>query len=170
MRTQASLFVPVLVALFSACAVTPYQPYEGGVGYSEVGTTRNRYEVVYHGTSGMDEATAKSYAITRAAEIGKRNGMTHFRIAGSRNDAIREFTRDPDLFPRSPWSPEPRRMTEWEWRREQELENSRTRLTTRETRSPVVRLTVDYVNGDCEACLSVEDKLREAAEKGILKK
>jgi hypothetical protein len=158
-----------IMALLSGCAVTPYQPYAGGVGYSEVGTTRNRYEVVYHGTSGMDEATAKSYAITRAAEIGKSNGMSHFRITSSRNDALREITSGPDLFPRHPWSAEPRLMTEWEWRREQELEASRARQTARETRSPVIRLIVDYVNTDCNACLSVEEKLKEAAEKGILK-
>lgn len=158
-----------LLVLLAACAVKPYQPYAGGLGYSEVGTAKNRYEVVYHGPSGMDEAAAKNYAIVRAAEIGKRNGMTHFRIAGSRNAAVRELVRDPDLFPRNPWSPEPRRMTEWEWRRERELEESRARHRVRESRAPIVRLIVDYANEDCDACLSVEEKLREAAEKGILK-
>jgi hypothetical protein len=156
-------------AVFAACAVTPYQPYTGGVGYSEVNTARNRYEVVYHGTTGMDEATAKNYAIVRAAEIGRENGMTHFRIARSRQDALVETTRDPDLFPRRPWTGEPRRMTEWEWRREQELEESRRRLTVREERAPVVTLIVDYLNEDCKACLSVEAKLREADEQGIRK-
>jgi hypothetical protein len=160
------LIVPLLLA---ACAVTPYQPYAGGVGFSEVNTARNRYEVVYHGTTGMDEATAKNYAIIRAAEIGRNHGMTHFRIAGSRNMTTSEIVRDADLFPRNPWTGEPRRMTEWEWRREQELEESRQRLTVRENRAPVVKLIVDYVTEDCEACLSVETKLKEAAEQGVVK-
>jgi hypothetical protein len=170
MRNRLLFLLPPLALLLAACAGNPYQPYAGGVGYSEVGTARNRYEVVYHGTGGMDEATAKNYAIIRAAEVGKQNGMRRFRIAGSRNDAIREIVRDPNLFPRTPWSADPHRMTEWEWRREQELEASRARSTVRESRAPVIRLIVDYTNEDCDACLTVEDKLREATEKGILKK
>lgn len=156
--------------LLGGCAVTPYQPYQGGVGFSEVNTARNRYEVVYHGTTGMNEADAKNYAIIRAAEIGKRNGMPHFRIVGTRLDAdvTREAVREPDLFPRHPWTGEPRRMTEWEWRRERELEASRSRLTVRENRAPIVRITVDYTAEDCAACLSVEEKLREARAAGIL--
>jgi hypothetical protein len=163
-------FVLAACALFAGCAVTPYQPYAGGVGYSEVNTARNRYEVVYHGTTGMDEAAAKNYAIIRAAELGHKNGMTHFRIAGARHDAIHGTASDADLFPRRPWTGERQRMTEWEWRREQELEASRRRLTARETRAPVVTLIVDFMSEDCEACLSVEDKLHEAREQGIVKK
>jgi hypothetical protein len=159
--TIAFLFASGLLA---ACASNPYHPYEGGVGYSEVNTAKNRYEVVYHGTSGMDEATAKSLAIRRAAEVGKANGMPHFRIARSRNDAVSEYVRDPDLFPRSPWTGEPRRMTEWEWRRERELEASRLKHSVREVRSPIIRLIVDYTSEDCEACLSVEEKLKENQE------
>jgi hypothetical protein len=53
--TTAFLFASGLLA---ACASNPYHAYEGGVGYSEVNTAKNRYEVVYHGTSGMDVATA----------------------------------------------------------------------------------------------------------------
>jgi hypothetical protein len=157
-------------SLFVACAVTPYKPYSGGVGYSEVGTAKNRYEVVYHGLTGMDEATAKNYAIVRAAEIAKEKKMPYFRIAGSRISETRELTRDPDLFPRSPWTASRREMTEWEWRREQELEDSRARMTVRETRAPVVRVIVDLVAEDCEACLSTDAKLKEAEEKGIFKK
>ena len=149
------------VVFLAACASNPYHPYEGGVGYSEVNTAKNRYEIVYHGTSGMDEATAKNLAIRRAAEVGKANGQPYFRIAGSRNDAVSEYVRDPDLFPRSPWTGEPRRMTEWEWRRERELEASRLKRSTREVRSPVIRLIVDYAKEDCDACLSVEEKLKE---------
>jgi len=157
-----------LTALLTACAVTPYQPYSGGVGFSEVGLTKTRYEVLYHGTTGMDEGTAKNHAITRAAELGKQNGFTHFRIVSS---AVREdITRsaEHDLFPRRPWTGETQRMTEWEWRREQELEASRRALNTRSTSAPVVRIVVDYVSEDCAACLSVEAKLKEAVDKGIL--
>ena len=152
------------VFLLAACASNPYHPYKGGVGYSEVNTARNRYEVVFHGTSGMDEATAKAHAIRRAAEIGKANGMPYFRIARSRNDAVSEYVRDPDLFPRRPWTGERQTMTEWEWRRERELDESRRRRSVREVRSPVIRLVVDYTTEDCESCLSVEEKLGEGRE------
>jgi hypothetical protein len=151
--------------LLAACASNPYHPYEGGVGYSEVNTAKNRYEVVYHAASGMDEAAAKNLAIRRAAEIGKANGMPYFRIAGSRNDAVSEYVRDPDLFPRSPWTGEPRRMTEWEWRRERELEASRLKRSVREVRTPVIRLIVDFTQEDCDACLSVDKKLEEGLKK-----
>jgi hypothetical protein len=157
--------------LLAACAVTPYQPYQGGVGFSEVNTARNRYEVVYHGTTGMNEADAKNYAIIRAAEVGARIGMPYFRIAATRLDAdvTHETERAPELFPRHPWTGEQRRMTEWEWRRERELEASRSRLTVRENRAPIVRITVDYTAEDCESCLSVAGKLREARDAGILR-
>jgi hypothetical protein len=172
-QTRVSLpLTSILLAalLLAACAVAPYRPYSGGVGYSEVGLTKTRYEVLYHGTTGMDEGAAKNHAITRAAELGKRNGMTHFRIASTaaRDEVTRAADTDPNLFPRRPWTGEPYRMTEWEWRREQELEASRRALNTRETRAPVVRIVVDYLNTDCAACLSVEDKLKEARESGIL--
>lgn len=150
--------------LLAACASNPYHPYKGGVGYSEVHTAKNRYEIVYHGPSHMDEATAKGLAIRRAAEVGKANGMAYFRIVRSRNDAVSKYVRDPDLFPRRPWTGERQLLTEWEWRRERELEASRRSRSVREVRSPVIRLVVDYVQEDCEACLSVEEKLREARE------
>lgn len=157
-----------LGALLAACAVTPYQPYAGGVGFSEVNTARNRYEIVYHGTQGMNEADAKNYAIVRAAEIGRDIGRSHFRITRARHDARREITRESDLFPRRPWTGEATRMTEWEWRREQELEESRRRLTVREERAPVITVIVDYADEDCPSCLSVADKLRDAREQGLL--
>lgn len=168
-RPVALLVAALLAAtLLAGCAVTPYQPYAGGVGFSEVNTARNRYEIVYHGTQGMNEADAKNYAIVRAAEIGRDLGRSHFRIARSRQDARRELTRESDLFPRRPWTGEAVRMTEWEWRREQELEESRRRLTVREERAPIITLIVDYADEDCPSCLSVADKLREAREQGIL--
>jgi hypothetical protein len=116
----------------------------------------------------MDEGTAKNHAITRAAELGKAQGLTHFRISSTvaRDDVTRSVEHD--LFPRRPWTGETQRITEWEWRREQELEASRRTLTARESRSPIVRIVVDYVNEDCPSCLSVEAKLKEAQEKGIL--
>jgi hypothetical protein len=174
MASRHAFIVPLalLILLLTGCAVTTYQPYSGGVGYSEVGLTKTRYEVLYHGTTGMDEATAKNHAITRAAEVGKRNGMNHFRIASAntRDDVTRSSVTDPNLFPRRPWTGEASRMTEWEWRREQELEASRRALNTYESRAPVVRLIIDYVTEDCATCLSVEAKLKEAEATGMLGK
>lgn len=168
MRSASYSAFLTLAALLTGCAVTPYQPYSGGVGFSEVGLTKTRYEVLYHGTTGMDEGTAKNHAITRAAELGQQYGYTHFRITSSA--AREDLTRgtEHDLFPRRPWTGETQRMTEWEWRREQELEASRRALNTRSTSAPVVRIVVDYVSEDCPTCLSVSDKLKEATDKGII--
>ena len=157
--------------LLGGCAGSSlYRPYQGETGYSEVNIAKNRYEVYFHGPASMDDARAKQYAIARAAEIGKANGFTHFRIASSRTrrDTSREFVRESDLFPAHPWRGESLTWEEREQRRwEEERRRRRTRVTVQE--KPVVQLTVQYREEDCSDCLSVEQKLGEAAELGLIK-
>jgi hypothetical protein len=160
-----------LSSLLPGCAGSAlYRPYEGETGYSEVNIAKNRYEVYFHGPASMDDARAKQYAIARAAEIGKANGFTHFRIASSltRRDTSREIVRESDLFPEHPWNGESLGREERERRYwEEERRARRTRVTVRE--KPVARLTVQYRNEDCSDCLSVEQKLAEAVELGLIK-
>ena len=69
-----------LFLLLSGCAVSVYRPLDNGIGYTEVGLSKDRYEIMFHGTVDQDELTAKKFAMVRAAEIGKRNGFAYFVI------------------------------------------------------------------------------------------
>lgn len=168
--------------LFAACAFVVgsslagcagsalYKPYQGDTGYSEVNIAKNRYEVFFYGSSTMDDAGAKKYAIVRAAQIGRENGFSHFRIAASRSrqETSREVVSESDLFPRHPWTGESLTWEERERRRwDEERRRRRTRVTVQE--KPVAQLTVQYRNEDCDDCLSVAEKLAEAETQGVLK-
>jgi hypothetical protein len=160
-------------ALLCSCgAPALYRPYsEGGsIGYSEVNIAKNRVEVVYHGPSDMDDATAKRFAIFRAAEIGHQNGFAYLRLASSR--IRRETSRDalePDLFPQNPWTGESLTRAEREQRAWEESRRRRQRMSATVKQSPVVQLTVQYRDEDCDDCLSVTSKVHEAIDLGILK-
>ena len=161
-------------ALLSACSAPAlYRPYAdtGSYGYSEVEIAKNRYEVFFHGPSDIDDATAKNYAIVRAAEIGRANGFTHFRLANSRvrREVSREITSEPELFPQYRWtgeslSREERERRAWE---ESRRRRQRSRMTVKE--EPVVQMTVQYRNEDCDDCLAVATKVQESVDRGILK-
>jgi hypothetical protein len=163
-----------LGALTGCGAPALYRPYAdtGSYGYSEVHIAKGRYEVFFHGPHDLDDAAAKNYAIVRAAEIGRQNGFTHFRLASSRvrRERSSEITRDPELFPTYPWtgeslSREERDRRRWEEARRRRQQNMH--VTVRE--EPVVQLTVQYRNEDCDDCLSVAEKVRDAVDRGILK-
>jgi hypothetical protein len=161
----------VVLALAACSAPALYRPYadSGSYGYSEVNIAKNRYEVFFHGPSDLDDAAAKNFAIVRAAEIGRRNAFPYFRVAGSkvRRETTREFL-EPELFPQNRWTGESLTREERERRA---WEDSRRRRQRRATlkEEPVVQLTVYYRTEDCDDCLSVEEKVREAVEQGILK-
>ena len=172
-------FLPGKFALCSAlafCACSApalYRPYAdtGSYGYSEVNVAKNRYEVFFHGPSDIDDATAKNFAIVRAAEIGRQNGFTYFRLANSkiRRETSTEVLREPELFPQNRWTGESLTHAEREQRAWEESRRRRQRLSMTVKEEPVVQLTVQYRNEDCEDCLSVAAKVQEAAGQGILK-
>jgi hypothetical protein len=165
----------LLLSLFlSACAAPAlYRPYAdtGSYGYSEVNIAKNRYEVYFHGPSDLDDAAAKNFAIVRAAEIGRQNGFTYFRLANTRirRETSSEIRREPELFPRHGWTGESLSREERERRAWEDSRRRRQRLSMTVKEEPVVQLTVQYRNEDCDDCLSVESKVREAVEQGILK-
>jgi hypothetical protein len=158
--------------LLAACSAPAlYRPYadSGSYGYSEVNIAKNRYEVFFHGPADLDDAAAKNFAIARAAEIGKRNGFLYFRVANSR--VRRETTREylePELFPQNRWTGESLTREERERRAWEDSRRRRQRVVALKP-EPVAQLNVYFRNDDCEDCLSVEEKLREAVEQGILK-
>jgi hypothetical protein len=148
---------------FNGCATTVYQPLDNGIGYSEVEVGKDRYEIMFHGTSDQDELAAKKYALVRAAEVGKRNGFTYFRVdnAKTREKEEKEVVRESQSrsVPEDPYYrpfPARRRRTE-------------TRTVTHTERRPVVKIAVTYLHEECPDCLSVDAKLQEAAGEGILK-
>ena len=167
------LYVGIALVLCACAAPALYRPYAdtGSYGYSEVNIAKNRYDVYFHGPSDLDDATAKNYAIVRAAEIGKQNGFLYFRLASTRirRETSYEALREPELFPEHPWTGENLTREEREQRAWEDSRRRRQRMSTSVKEEPVVQLTVQYRDEDCDDCLSVESKVREAVEQGILK-
>jgi hypothetical protein len=159
MRTSL-LFIPVLL---SACAApNPYRPFENGMGYSEANIARDRYEIMFHGSTDQDELAAKKFAILRAAEIAKRENFPYFRIEGSKSREKEERETIRESVTRSdPYDPYPGR---YRGRR------THKRTVTRTETRPVVKIIVILDSTSCDECLSADGKIREGAEAGILGK
>jgi hypothetical protein len=167
-------WLAAFAAGLSGCAAPMlYRPYADtdSYGYSEVNVAKNRYEVFYHGPADIDDAAAKNYAIVRAAEIGKQNGFAYFRIASSkiRREKSTRVVREPELFPANPWSPSTLSREERERREWEDSRRRRQRVSMTTTEEPVVQLTVQYRDEDCDDCLKVDTKIDEAVKLGILK-
>lgn len=150
--------------LLTGCATTAYQPLQNGIGFTEVEVGKDKYEIMFHGTSDQDELMAKKYAMVRAAEIGKRNGFPYFTIDNgkTKEKEDRETVRESESqsVPDDPYYhpyPARRRKTE-------------TRTITRTETRPVIKIVVHYTKDECPDCLSVDGKLQEAMDAGILKK
>lgn len=161
------------IGLCACAAPALYRPYadSGSYGYSEVNIAKNRYEVYFHGPSDLDDATAKNYAIVRAAEIGRQNGFTYFRLANTRirRERSSEILREPELFPQNPWTGESLTREQREQRAWEDSRRRRQRMSVSVKEEPVVQLTVQYRDEDCNDCLTVDSKVREAVDRGILK-
>ena len=167
MRNPPILSSFFTVILLSACAApNPYRPLESGLGYTEVNIAKERYEIMFHGSTDQDPLTAKKYAILRAAEIAKRENFPYFRVENGKTrekekrQTVKEtVTRidayDPyyDPYPRHYWGRRTHKHT-----------------VTRTETSPIVKITVTLDSAACEDCLSADDKIREATEAGILGK
>ena len=149
------------ILAFTGCASNYYRPYNNGIGYSEVNVAKDRYEIIYYGAADQDELNAKKYAIVRAAEVGKQNKFAYFKIGNSREheqtstEVIREKQFDNFGHPYG-WRRDP-------WGHTEEI------ITTRVEKKPVVKITVTYLNEDCNDCLSVDDKIKDGVSEGIIK-
>ena len=74
--------VAALGLLLAACAgkPTPYQPAQGGFGYSEQQTEENRYRVSFAGNSATSRQTVEDYLLYRAAELTVQTGHDWFQV------------------------------------------------------------------------------------------
>ena len=81
MRTVASMMGAMLLLGLGACASpTPYQPADGGFGYSTQQIEDNRYRIVFAGNSVTPRETVQNYILYRAAEVTTESGHDWFRL------------------------------------------------------------------------------------------
>ena len=81
-RSAVAALAAVLGLLITACtgAPTPYQPAEGGFGYSEQQIEDNRYRVHFAGNSATSRQTVEDYVLYRAAELTVQTGHDWFEV------------------------------------------------------------------------------------------
>lgn len=85
-----------LVLLLAACAQpTPYQPADGGFGYSEQQIEDNRYRVTFAGNSVTPRETVQNYLLYRAAELTVQSGHDYFTIVNQDVEADGRVTASP---------------------------------------------------------------------------
>jgi hypothetical protein len=155
--SAAVMTTSALVFMLMGCAETFYRPFDGDIGYSDVTIAKDKCEIMFYGPEDQDPLAAKEYAMLRAADIGKQSNFAYFRVT---NDKEREQNSTtavvqqyyPEYYHhRHPWGGGGEVVTEVDEKR------------------PVIRLVVQYQNDDCGDCLSVDGKLKEGVQLGILK-
>ena len=79
-RRRGPLAAAVLLALLlGACAQpTPYQPADGGFGYTQQQLESNRYRVSFAGNMVTSRDTVQNYLLYRAAEVTVESGDDYF--------------------------------------------------------------------------------------------
>ena len=87
--------LPLVAALglvLAACAgkPTPYQPAQGGFGYSEQQTEENRYRVSFAGNSATSRQTVEDYLLYRAAELTVQTGHDWFQVVD--RNTVQEYS------------------------------------------------------------------------------
>lgn len=147
-----------IVFALAGCAVDYYRPYDGETGYSDVTIAKDKCEIMFYGPQDQDPLTAKEYAMVRAADIGKQSNFAYFRILTDKEkeqnseQIIQQSSYNPGYYHhRHPWGGETDVVTE----------------EVNET-TPIVKIIVQYQNDDCADCLSVDNKLKEGVQQGIL--
>ncbi len=148
------------VFAWTGCAINYYRPYDGGVGYSDISVAKDKAEIMFYGADDQDPLTAKQYAMVRAAEIGKQSNFPYFRITNDKEKEQnqREFVQT-----------ETYNSGYYHHRRPGWGGGTDVQVVEYDEKRPVIRLVVQYQNDDCPECLSVDVKLREGVEQGILK-
>ena len=88
MKFPRNPLMVVAALLASACVTTtPYQPLEGGEGYSEQRIESNRYTVRFFGNAQTPRQTVENYLLYRAAELTLANGYDYFVVADQSTEA-----------------------------------------------------------------------------------
>ena len=85
MRMVVSLLLLDLL-LLGCTTPTPYQPANGGDGYTERQIEPHRYRVSFRGNSRTSREVVETYLIYRAAELTLADGMDYFRVADGQTE------------------------------------------------------------------------------------
>lgn len=68
-------------SFLTACTIsTPYQPIDGGQGYSEQQIGENRFRVMFKGNSSTSKKTAEDHLLFRAAELTLEQEYDYFIV------------------------------------------------------------------------------------------
>ncbi len=72
--------LPVMFILTACTVPTPYQPGNGGYGYTDQQLEKNRYRVTFEGNSSTPRDDVQNYLLYRAAELTVQEGFDYFTI------------------------------------------------------------------------------------------
>lgn len=88
----------LLLSLAGCAAPTPYQPGNGGFGYSTQQIEDNRFRVVFAGNSVTPRENVQNYLLYRAAEVTLETGHDWFRVVDQDLERSTRYTGTVD-----PW-------------------------------------------------------------------
>ncbi len=71
---------PTLLLLAACAAPTPYQPANGGYGYTDQQIEQNRYRVSFDGNASTEREVVQNYLLYRAAELTVQKGFDYFTV------------------------------------------------------------------------------------------
>ncbi len=92
-RRGAVVCALALAAVLSACAArpTPYQPRDGGFGYSQTQIDSKTWRVEFAGNLDTSRETVENYLLYRAAEIMLFGGHDDFVVLEREVERIRDY-------------------------------------------------------------------------------
>ena len=77
------LLLPLILGFLASCT-NVYRPLQGGIGFLEVPTGADAFQVSYIGDSNMSVTEARRFAMLRAAELAALRNVGYFQIVGER--------------------------------------------------------------------------------------
>ena len=75
------IFAVLILPLLAACN-NVYHPLKGGVGFLEVPTGADTFQISYIGDASVSVAEARRFALLRAAELAALRNTAYFQIVG----------------------------------------------------------------------------------------
>lgn len=77
---RAAVLASSFMVLMGCATPVPYQPMDGGRGYSEQALEADRYRITFSGNSATPRETVENYVLYRAAEVTVKHGYDHFVV------------------------------------------------------------------------------------------
>ena len=89
------------LGLAACTAPTPYQPADGGFGFSTQQIEDNRYRVTFAGNADTPRETVQNYLLYRAAEVTLESGHDYFTVVDQDVERSTRYfgTVDPLFYP-----------------------------------------------------------------------